>query len=420
MTANFAGHVRAAHAAGRLVVQPRMGFADPDRMRAGLLATRLARANTVGTLTLDSYTRVGDYAAVAAALAEGLDLNGYPLVSHDPARTAEVLADAVEHDYPVQVRHGSPLPEDIVRALVAAGLAATEGGPVSYCLPYSRVPLADAVPAWARCCELLAAVPGEPHLESFGGCMLGQLCPPSLLIALTVLEALFFRQHGLRSVSLSFAQQTNPEQDAEALRALRAIAAELLSDVDWHVVVYTYMGVNPRTRAGSFRLLADATRLAVRGGAARLIVKTPAEAHRIPTVAENVAALEYAASVADQTPAADREPGDTGIESEARTLVAAVRDLHPDLGAALRLAFARGHLDVPYCLHTDNAGRARAVVDGDGWLRWTSVGTMPIRPDRAVTGRVAVTSSELLTSLHYVEQRYDRPALTTTAPAAVN
>ncbi len=405
----FASFVRSARAEGHLVVQPRMGFGDPERMRAGLVATRLAEATSVGTITLDSYTRVGDYAAVRAAEAEGTLLNGYPLVTTAPEVTARVLADAADHGFPVQIRHGSPLPGDIVAALVHLGLDATEGGPVSYCLPYGRTSLAESVTAWSRAVETFAAGPGEPHLESFGGCLMGQLCPPILLVALTVLEGLFFRAHGITSVSLSLTQQTNTDQDAEALNALRRIAADLLHDVDHHVVLYAYMGVHPRTESGSLALLADATRLAVRGGAARLIVKTAAEAHRIPTVAENVSALEHAATVARATDRGDQPVSDTGLEEQARGLIAHVLDLHDDVGEALIRAFATGLLDVPYCLHPNNAGRTRAYVDTGGWLRWSAVGAMPLIADGTAE---PVTSGSLLASLHHVEQRYDRAALT--------
>ena len=123
-----------------------------------------------------------------------------------------------------------------------------------------------------------------------GGCLLGQLCPPGLLVATSVLEALFFVQHGIRSVSLSYAQQTSASQDEEAIQALARLAAERLPAIDTHVVVYAYMGRFPRTPRGASRLLADAARLAVRTGAARLIVKTTVESVRIPSVAENVAA----------------------------------------------------------------------------------------------------------------------------------
>jgi len=423
---SFGQVVARAQRAGRLVVQPRMGMSSPTAMRMGLLATKGAVATTVGTITLDSYTRIGDSAEAAAAVAAGMELNGYPLVAHDLSTTAAVLDGVLGPDFPVQVRHGSPCPQDIISALIAAGLHATEGGPVSYCLPYSRMPLASAASNWARGCDLLADLGGsgaEPHLESFGGCMLGQLCPPGLLVALSVLECLFFRQHGVRSVSLSYAQQTNPEQDREAVLALRQLAADLLPDVDWHIVIYAYMGVYPRTPAGAARLLAEAARLAVRTGAARLIVKTAAEAYRIPSVSENVAALEAAAAEAaeERLAPAVGPPPDTGILAEARALVEAVLDLTGDLAHALVEAFRRGYLDVPYCLHPDNAGRSRSYLDGAGRLHWSRVGSMPITQSVRPIGSTELNSSGLLAALSFVERKFDDAGLTEAlaAPAAV-
>ncbi|MGW5053467.1 methylaspartate mutase [Actinokineospora sp. NPDC004072] len=404
------GAVVADHQArGELVVQPRMGFADPALMRAGLLATRSARAATTGTITLDSYTRVGDHDAVRQALAAGADLNGYPLVDHDRDATAAMLAGL---GFPVQVRHGSADPRRIVLALLDHGLHATEGGPVSYCLPYSRTPLAAAVAHWRQACELLATHP-DAHMETFGGCMMGQLCPPSLLVALSVLEGMFFWEHGIRCLSFSYAQQTHPGQDEEALAALRALIARYVPHARAHVVVYTYMGVYPRTPGGALGLLAESARLAVRAGAGRLIVKTTAEAHRLPTVAENVAALEYAAAAAR---GAHRRAAteDTGILAEATALVDNVLSLDDDLGAALVKAFATGQLDVPFCLHPDNAGRARGHLDAEGRLGWQRVGAMPIAAGPA--GPARLTAAGLLDALRFVERRFDSTSLEWSSP----
>ena len=406
---SFGDAVARLAAGGGLVVQPRMGLSQPHRMRAGLQAVRSAHAVTAGTITVDSYTRVGDHASATAALTSGGSLNGFPIVAHGPAVTRSVVAGIAGPDFPVQVRHGSADPRHVVAAVLAAGLDATEGGPVSYCLPYSRAPLALATHHWAQACETLAAARTEefePHLETFGGCMLGQLCPPALLVALSVLEGLFFRQHGLRSLSFSYAQQTHPEQDAEACVALSRLVAELLPDVQSHLVVYTYMGVFPRTRSGALQLIADSARLAVRTGAARLIVKTTAEAFRIPTIEENVTALEYAAAAAD----APRlpPPDDTGLYAQARSIIDAVCELSTDIGLALVAGFARGYLDVPYCLHPDNAGRTRGVVDASGRLRWQRIGSLPIAgsADPATGGRL--TSAGLLDALSFIERTYDR------------
>ena len=414
----FSAYVHRAHRAGRLVVQPRMGFGDPAAMRAGLLAVRGVPAATVGTITLDSYTRLNQHDAARHSLARGSALNGYPLVVHGATVNRSLLDGVHGPDFPVQVRHGSSEPRQIISALVRAGLDTTEGGPVSYCLPYGRTPLRESVRNWAACCALLGEVRergGEPHLETFGGCMLGQLCPPGLLVALSVLECLFFRQHGLRSVSLSYAQQTDPGQDTQAVLALRQLAGELLGDLDWHIVLYAYMGIYPRTRAGALALLEQAAALAVRTGAERFIVKTVSEGFRIPSVAENVEALETAAAAARRTAAAPAAParwaGPAGnaVLAEARALVECVLDLDDDIGAALVTAFARGYLDVPYCLHPDNAGRSRSHIDARGRLRWGHTGSMPISPAPADRGRPELGANDLLTSLRYVQRKFDEP-----------
>lgn len=410
---SFGGFVAERAAAGALVVQPRMGFSDPVLMRRGLERTKFAAATTVGTITLDSYTRLGEHAAARKAVAEGTALNGYPIVAHDASTTRAVLAGLLDETFPVQVRHGSARPQQIIRTLTNLGLDATEGGPVSYCLPYGRTPLRESIDSWAESCELLAALAGPdrtPHLESFGGCMLGQLCPPGLLVALSVLEALFFTRHGLTSVSLSYAQQTDRAMDEEAVRALRRLAAQLLpAGTDWHIVLYTYMGVFPSSARGARALLEAAADLAVATGAQRLIVKTATEAHRIPGIEDNVRALEAAAATAA---AADRGCADSGeadsaVYAEARALVDAVLELDDDPGRALAAAFRRGYLDVPYCLHPDNAGRSRSYLDEGHRLRWASVGRMPIAADPAPDRRARMTPDRLLHALTSVARTYD-------------
>lgn len=423
---SFGGFVRQRHAAGALVVQPRMGMADPVLMRRGLIATRSAAATTVGTITLDSYTRVGEFLLIERALRDGAALNGYPIVNLGPEITRRMIDGIVGDDFPIQVRHGSAQPGPIVDVMCRSGLHATEGGPVSYCLPYGRTPLADSLRAWRQACETLVGMrrPGrEPHLETFGGCMMGQLCPPSLLVALSVLESLFFRSMGLRSVSVSYAQQTNPAQDREAVRALRTLCSEMLPDIEWHVVIYAYMGLYPRTIWGARGLLADAAQLAADTGSERLIVKTVAEAYHLPTIEENVEALELAAEVAAGSSSGDSgapPPEERGeLYSEARALIEAVLEIGPDVGDGLITAFKRGLLDVPYCLHPDNAGRTRSYLDDAGYLRWAVQGALPLR---RIVGRDrgdALTARSLLTALSYVQRTYDAKATRAPAPALV-
>ncbi|MEU8627496.1 methylaspartate mutase [Streptomyces sp. NPDC048669] len=418
---SFGRFVAEAQDRGTLVVQPRMGFSDPALMRAGLLATKGAADAVVGTMTIDSYTRVSDEASAVRALNSGVPLNGFPITSYSPHTSRWVLDGVRDAGFPVQIRHGSARPQRIVTALARLGLDATEGGPVSYCLPYGRTPLLDSVRNWQESCEFLAGLRGtgaEPHLETFGGCMLGQLCPPGLLVAISALEALFFHRAGLRSISLSYAQQTNAAQDRDAVHALRRLAGEFLPDTDWHIVLYTYMGLYPQTRRGSLDLLERSAELAVETGAARLIVKTAAEAHRIPTVTENVEALRVAARAASRhraaaVPVPSTDPADNAVYAEARALVDAVLNLDDDLGQALLKAFARGYLDVPFCLHPDNAGRSRSLIDRSGRLAWSEIGAMPLGPVRDRGRRL--TAAGLFDALSFVQRRHDR-----TLPSSVS
>jgi len=393
-----------------LTVQARMGFSQPEMMRVGLRAVRDSGVDTVGTITLDSFTRTGDLRRAREALMRGTSLNGFPLVAYGGRRTRDLLAEFDQQTFPVQLRHGSALPSRIFTQMLAAGITATEGGPVSYCLPYGRTPLRDAVADWSRACELLGAYDGDDgpvHLETFGGCMLGQLCPPGLLVALAILEAMFFIEHGVRSVSLSYAQQSCWGQDVGAVWALRRLARERLGDAAWHIVIYTWMGVYPRSRSGAMALLGESARLAAATGSERLIVKTASEAVRIPTIAENVAALRHATAAAETVSPAQVDTADGhDIYEEACTLVDAVLEQHRRLGPALIGAFRRGLLDVPYCLHPDNAQRARAVIDDTGRLHWASTGAMPIRPAGG-TGRTPVTADRLLFMLQHKQRRND-------------
>jgi glutamate mutase epsilon subunit len=409
--------VRESRGRGELVVQPRMGMADPAQMAVGLRAVMEAPARTAGTITLDSYTRLGDYRGAREAFDGRRALNGYPIVFHDRGTTRRVVSE-VGAVIPVQVRHGSARPRDIFRAMARCGLSATEGGPVSYCLPYGRTPLRDSVAHWrdavaelAEDCETRGL---RAHLETFGGCLLGQLCPPSLLLAVSVLEAMFFVQRGVDSVSLSYTQQTSALQDAEALLALRALAGEMLPQhVDWHVVLYTYMGVYPRTAPGARALLELSADLAVLGHADRLIVKTAAEASRIPTIAENVEALVVAAERAKATTRerGHERPRPAGYENaliEARTLIEAVLELSDDIGQALREAFAAGLLDVPFCLHQDNRGLTQAAIDGEGRLRWARLGRLPLTAIAEPLPHGPVRAGDLLGMLQFVAHQSDR------------
>ncbi len=139
-------------------------------------------------------------------------------------------------------------------------------------------------------------------------------------------------------------------------------------------------------------------------------MKTASEASRIPSISDNVTALRVAARAGRAAERSLLNPATTGIEAEARSIIDRVLDLHADLGRALTSAFALGYLDVPYCLHPDNAGRTRSYITDDGRLQWAATGALPITNAGGRPKAGGLTSAELLHALSYVRDRYDTGA----------
>jgi len=416
---SFAELARTARAAGELIVQPRSGVAQVEDMRTLLTSFRDDTAATyiAGTITIDAKTRQGMIADATGALEQGAALNGFPLLSH---KMSDVRSLAAEQDerFSIQIRHGTPDPRHLYKRIVEGGFNATEGGPVSYCLPYGRTPLADTLDFWHEALQSLVKAADrrgiEVHHESFGGCMMGQACPPDLLIAIAVLECEYFIQLGVPSVSASLALGTCDSQDEGALLALNDICADRFAGRDWHCVAYHFMGLFPQTEAGSYAIIETGAKIAARGGAHRLIVKTKAEAHGIPSLEDNLVALDRSAFAAASAVVADceRQPEiqawRSHIRANAERLITTTLALHPDVGQALGAAFQRGLLDVPFCPHRDNCSQSLSVLDeASGAMLWASVGGMPIEADLPAS-KDYLTAERFHDMLSFNQRRFDR------------
>ena len=404
-----------------LIVQPRMGFSQKELMSDGLMAVKSLNIPVIGTITIDSFTRARDFKSAKRAIEINKSLNGYPIVSYSKEENNALISKIRSADFPIQIRHGSPQPEEIFKSTIAANIDAIEGGPISYCLPYSRIPINKSISSWIKCCELFAtAGNGEYHIESFGGCMMGQLCPPSLLIAITLLEALFFKFYGIKSVSVSLTQGTNSEQDLAALAVLNQLSDKYLGqELNWHIVYYTFMGKFPETFHGAKLLIEESALIAKQGGANRLIVKTANEAHQIPTIKDNLEALKWANTIANQSPSKREEwkmniTMKDQIYQEADALIEAVLNLSNKPGDAIEIAFKKGYLDIPFCLHQCNNKRTLSQIDSRGNIIWTNIGNMPIavKPDTVQVKNNNLTSNGLIEMLSYNQFKYDYKLVT--------
>ena len=199
-------------------------------MLALLQALEAGASPDILTITVDSHTRLKrfDNALRSLTLNPG-DLNGYPLVTHGWQRGRE-LNEAVR--VPLEIRHGSPDARILFEYAVASGITSFEGGGISYNLPYSKnVPLAESLQCWRE----VDALTGElarhglfVDRELFGT-LTAVLVPPSISLAISVLEAVAAAREGVRCISISYPQGGNLAQDVAALRAIPLLARRYLA-----------------------------------------------------------------------------------------------------------------------------------------------------------------------------------------------
>lgn len=390
-------------------VQPRMGVCCIDEMRHRLLHLKESRFPVIGTLTIDSYTRTRHLKELEDALKKGLPINGFPIHSYPVSAIKEKITALQSRSFFIQLRHGTPQPEKLFEHMVECGLTLTEGGPVSYCLPYGRIPLKTCIKSWETACKNLSQAGEQAHLESFAGCMMGQMGHPALLNALSILEGLFFHQADLEDISLSYAQGYNSTQDLAAVSALKRLANQYFpKNLKWHIVIYTFMGLYPKTHEGHQAILLESLHLATFSKAKRLIVKTHEEATKIPSFESNFEALSFASekqSSIGSIPLDEDEEEDEIIFTQSQKIIESVLDLGENIGNCLSMAFEKGLLDVSFCLHPDNAKKTSTYIDDKGYIRWSNTGNLNLD---SIKKEKKVCSSRLMKDLSYNRNRFDK------------
>lgn len=379
----------------QVLVHPRCGVARLDDQRGLLRALRAAGADVL-SLQVDSLTRNNAYPEVELALKEDgagearAELNGFPVVNQGVTALREMSAEFA--DVPMQVRHSTRDPRLLAEITFAGGVSAYEGGALSYNLPYYRdYPPAESVRAW----RYVDALAGRYHDRygtvidrEFFGVLTACLVPPCLAIAVTVLEALLAAAQGVRSVSLGYAEQGNAAQDVAAITVLRAVARRYLdrhghTDVAVHTVFHQYMGAFPAHPAKASALVVGSAGTARRSGATRVMVKTPAEALRIPTRQDNVEAIRM---VRAELTRAGTEAGDPAtahevelVEAEATAVLDAVLAAgRGDPAAGAVTGLERGLIDIPFSPSRWNRGEVVTVRDADGAVRFADPGRLPL------------------------------------------
>lgn len=378
----------------KMLVQPRGGFPTYEKQYA--LYEFFLKANVdVLPLTVDSNTRLNDYQTAQKMLRlseeNSVDmLNGYPLVTHGYRTTRKMIT---HFDKPVSLRHGTPDARLLIETAIASGIFEIEGGPITYLLPYSKnFPLDKAFLYWKyveRVCANYSQLNEPINRESFGP-LTATMVPPSITIVIQLLEMLLSLEEGVKSFSVSFAQQGSMMQDIVTGAVLKKLArhyAEQINcgDADIHLVYHQWMGAFPMNREFADQLINMSTVIASMVGADKIITKTCEEAVGIPTKeanAKTVANTQYTLRILNGLPKVVDEQEEEILTLEVKAIMEAVfNDSADTLWRKVFNCIKNGIIDVPFSPHIINHNEMITLRDAQKNIRIIKRGNVPI-PDR--------------------------------------
>lgn len=400
--ASLATAQRSAAAQDTILIQPRTGVSNNLAQRHLFAALEEAGADVL-SFQIDSLTRNNRYEEVErilkepqAALTSTSLLNGYPAVNHGVEAMAAITGQF--RDIPFQVRHSTRDPRLLAEISFAAGISAFEGGALTYNLPYYRdYAPRHSVEQWRYVDELAGLYWSEHGItidREFFGVLTACMVPPCLAVAVNVFEALLAAQAGVKSVTLGYAEQGHRAQDLAAVRVLHSVTRHYLatfgfSDVAVNVVWHQYMGAFPHQPEKAKQLLVGSAATASRSSAVRLMLKTWAEALRIPDVEDNRSSLQLVKQVCRDERARPRQQlgeheqmEEELLNMESRAIIDhALTACDGDVARATVIAVEQGWLDVPFSPSRWNAGRVLPVRDLSGAVRMASTGGLPFSAD---------------------------------------
>lgn len=376
---------------GKTLVQPRGGFPTYEKMFS--LYEFFTNADVdVLPCTIDSHTRLNDYASAAKMLrlseeTETDMLNGYPLVTQGYRTTRKMMT---HFNTPISLRHGTPDARLLVDMAIASGIFEIEGGPITYLLPYSKnFPLDKAFLYWKhveRVCAKYSTFNEPINRESFGP-LTATLVPPVVTIVIQIAEMMLSLEEGVKSFSVSFSQTGSLNQDVVTAAVLKKAAKKYAQkigckDATINLVYHQWMGAFPRDKEKSDCLINTSTLIASMVGADKIITKTRAEAFGIPTKEDNAQAVsnvKYTLNMLRGLPCiVDMEEEENLTNMVDEVFEAIFNDPADTLWRKVFNSIKNGIIDVPFSPHIINNNEVITVRDPQSNIRIYKRGAMPI------------------------------------------
>jgi methylaspartate mutase epsilon subunit len=377
-----------------ILAQPRSGVPGIQEQIKLFTAFRDVGARVL-SYQVDSLTRNNKYVDAEVAIREShasgrSTLNGFPVINHGVGGLRRIISEV---QVPIQTRHSTRDPRLLAEISYAGGVTAFEGGSICYNIPYYKnYPPDQSIAAW-QYVDYLTGL----YFKRFGivldreffGTLTATLIPPCLAIATGIIEAILAIQQGVKCVSLGYAEQGDRVQDIAGIRVTGEMAEKFIrnlgyKDVQINTVFHQYMAAFPETQKRAEELIYNSAMTAALSRATRVIVKTPVEALRIPTLEDNLLVMSLTLKgVSD----AAREPQpieEARLAEECaiiRREVEAIVDSvimcgKGSVAAGVVKGVEKGYIDIPFSPSIYNRGEVMTARDTSGSVRFLSTGKL--------------------------------------------
>ncbi len=390
--------MRQAASEGRCLTQPRGGFGTLElQMELMRALDRDGMADIVPTTT-DSYTRNEQWTQAETGIEESKKqgrsmLNGFPMVNYGPRETRKLI-EAIGK--PAIVLSGTAMPRLTSEIGFASGYSGYLGSGIAYTTSYTKnTSIAEGIRNY-QYLDRLAALYLEHGVELHRrqpGFLTGTNVPPSIAIAVGVLDALLAAGQGVRNYGLELGQTLHLIQDSAAIQVCGELAQEYLKaqgfkDMFTPVTSLHWMGAWPQDDAQATALVSYGGTLAAVGGAVSVTTKSTHEAYGIPTPdvnAEGLRTTRMAIYLArhirlDDLPEFKAEVD--LIRREAKPVIDKVLEMGDgDAAQGAVKALQAGVLDIPWSPNRFVKSRVMPARDADGYLRIYDPADMPIPKD---------------------------------------
>jgi methylaspartate mutase epsilon subunit len=388
--------LRAHNAANGPLLQPRTGVADIKK-QISLLQFLEQSGSDISSVQLDAASRSRLYERAEHALQVSLErghsvLNGFPIPVYGVDKVKELVLSLRR---PFQLRGGGPDHRLTYEIALKGGASGVEGGAICYLMPYDKLTSPqDSIRNWQyvdRLCALYEEEHGFAVNREYFGVLTATVIEPSIAICVNIVQALLSAQQGVKSISVGYAEQGNRHQDIAALTVLKEMVLYYLHNFGYHqchvtTVFHQYMAAFPADTAKAEELIRNSSTTATLAGATRMMVKTPAEANKIPDQYDNARALGLCRRGIAEASFRTFDAAQVRLEKkilrmEVTQIMQAIIDLgNGQIPKGVLKAVEQGILDVTWSPNIYNRSQVMAIRDVSGAIRFTDFGNLPFSP----------------------------------------